>query len=210
LKLDLDACRHWARGLVYPGLDLHTRNRASLCRFWKSGPRDVLDAGSGNGYFAWRAYQSGARVVALNFERDQVEKARAFILGYSKADPGRLCFEQSNLYDLPKRPRFRRDHLLRGARASAPATMMSCVSSIASYGPAADCTSAVRIRGHPRDRAGVQFDHLLELKPMAEQRPVVLSDSRRALPPVVRNRGLPACCRGWRDTDSRMCNLPRP
>jgi SAM-dependent methyltransferase len=80
LKLDFDACRHWARGLVYPGLDLHTRNRASLCRFWKNGPRDVLDAGSGNGYFAWRAYQSGARVVALNFERDQVEKARTFIL----------------------------------------------------------------------------------------------------------------------------------
>jgi SAM-dependent methyltransferase len=105
LKLDFDACRHWARGLVYPGLDLHTRNRASLCRFWKNGPRDVLDAGSGNGYFAWRAYQSGARVVALNFERDQVEKARTFILEYRKADPDRLRFEESNLYDLPKETR---------------------------------------------------------------------------------------------------------
>jgi len=48
------------RDLIYPGLDLHTRNRASLCRFWKTGPRDVLDAGSGNGYFSWLAYQSGA------------------------------------------------------------------------------------------------------------------------------------------------------
>jgi hypothetical protein len=41
------------RDLVYPGLDLHTRNRASLRRFWKTGARDVLDAGSGNGYFSW-------------------------------------------------------------------------------------------------------------------------------------------------------------
>jgi SAM-dependent methyltransferase len=105
LNLDFDPCRHWARSLVYPGLDLHTRNRTSLSCFWKSGPRDVLDAGSGNGYFAWLAYKSGARVVALNFERDQVERARAFILGYLKAHPDRLRFEQRNLYDLPEETR---------------------------------------------------------------------------------------------------------
>ena len=52
------------RHVTYPGLDLHTRNRASLCQFWKTGERDVLDAGSGNGYFSWLAYKSGARVVA--------------------------------------------------------------------------------------------------------------------------------------------------
>jgi SAM-dependent methyltransferase len=91
---------NWLRSLLYPGLDLHTRNRASLRRYWKQGPRDVLDAGSGNGYFAWLAYKSGARVVALNFEREQVDKARAFLLGYRKADPSRLRFEQRNLYEL--------------------------------------------------------------------------------------------------------------
>lgn len=96
----MDAWRHRARGLVYPGLDLHTRNRAALRRFWKSGPRDVLDAGSGNGYFAWLAYRSGARVVAMNVEREQVERARGFILGYLKADPAGLCFEERNLYTL--------------------------------------------------------------------------------------------------------------
>ena len=92
--------RNWLRNLLYPGLDLHTRNRGSLVRYWKSGPRDVLDAGSGNGYFAWLAYRSGARVVAMNFEREQVEKARDFLLGYRKADAKRLRFEQRNLYDL--------------------------------------------------------------------------------------------------------------
>src|SRR5947207_2617220 len=95
----------YARTLIYPGLDLHTRNRASLRRFWKTGPRDVLDAGSGNGYFSWLAYQSGARVVALNFEPDQVEKAKNFLIGYRKADPERLQIEQFNLYDLSQETR---------------------------------------------------------------------------------------------------------
>jgi SAM-dependent methyltransferase len=89
-----------ARDFVYPGLDLHTRNRAALCGFWKAGPRDVLDAGSGNGYFSWLAYRSGAAVLALNFSTNQVEKARAYFLDHRKADPGRLCFERRNLYEL--------------------------------------------------------------------------------------------------------------
>jgi SAM-dependent methyltransferase len=97
--------KQFLRSLVYPGLDLHTRNRASLCRFWKTGARDVLDAGSGNGYFSWLAYQSGARVVAMNFEQSQVEKARDFLNGYRNADPSRLRFEQCNLYDLDKEQR---------------------------------------------------------------------------------------------------------
>src|SRR6202040_2382903 len=92
--------RQAIRSLVYPGLDLHTRNRAALCRFWETGPRDVLDAGSGNGYFAWLAYKSGGRVVAMNFEEAQVQKAKEFLLDYRKADPARLQFEQFNLYNL--------------------------------------------------------------------------------------------------------------
>jgi len=88
------------RRLLYPGLDLHTRNRASLCRFWRTGPRDVLDAGSGNGYFSWLAYRSGARVVALNFDKGQTDKARDFLVGFLRCDPQRLSLEQRNLYDL--------------------------------------------------------------------------------------------------------------
>ncbi len=99
------AFRHRIRNILYPGLDLHTRNRASLCRFWNTGPRDVLDAGSGNGYFSWLAYQSGARVVAMNYEQEQVEKARNFLVDYRRADPARLRFEQCNLYDLTRETR---------------------------------------------------------------------------------------------------------
>ena len=97
--------KHFLRGLIYPGLDVHLRNRASLSRFWKTGSRDVLDAGSGNGYFSWLAYQSGARVVAFNYEAGQVKKATDFLLGYRRADSQRLRFEQRNLYDLPKEER---------------------------------------------------------------------------------------------------------
>lgn len=88
------------RNIVYPGLDLHVRNRASLSRYWKIGSRDVLDAGSGNGYFSWLAYRSGANVIALNFEDDQVDKAQEFLVSFRKANPERLHFEQYNLYDL--------------------------------------------------------------------------------------------------------------
>jgi cyclopropane fatty-acyl-phospholipid synthase-like methyltransferase len=47
----------------------------------------MLDAGSGNGYFSWLAYQSGANVFALNFDGEQVKKAREFLLGYRQAIP---------------------------------------------------------------------------------------------------------------------------
>ena len=92
--------RDYLRDLVYPGVDLHVRNRASLAQFWRKGPRDVLDAGSGNGYFSWLSYKSGARVLALNFNGKELQKARDFLVGHRKADPERLRFEHYNLYDL--------------------------------------------------------------------------------------------------------------
>jgi SAM-dependent methyltransferase len=101
----VNAIRYRIRDLLYPGLDLHTRNRASLCRFWQTGPRDVLDAGSGNGYFSWLAYQTGARVVAMNYEEDQLEKARDYLIEHRRADPTRLQFERCNLYDLTRETR---------------------------------------------------------------------------------------------------------
>jgi SAM-dependent methyltransferase len=92
--------RSFLRRLIYPGLDIHLRNRVALCSFWRKGERDFLDAGSGNGYFSWLAYLSGASVVAFNFEQEQVDKARDFLVRYRAADPARLRFEQRNLYDL--------------------------------------------------------------------------------------------------------------
>lgn len=93
------------RSLVYPGLDLHTYNRVQLCKYWKKGPRDVLDAGSGNGFFSWLAYRDGARVTGLNINRDQFNKARDYFINYKKLDPARIRFELASLYDLEKETR---------------------------------------------------------------------------------------------------------
>ena len=101
----LTRSKNWLRTMIYPGLDLHTRNRASLCVFWKTGRRDVLDAGSGNGYFSWLAYQSGARVLAVSFDKEQLEKARGFLVQYRGADEARLEFAKFNLNDLPSMDR---------------------------------------------------------------------------------------------------------
>lgn len=90
----------YLRNIVYPGLDLHLRARETLTQFWRRGNRRVLDAGSGNGYFSWLAYQSGATVLALNFEAGQISKARDFLVGFRKADPAKLEFRQFDLYDL--------------------------------------------------------------------------------------------------------------
>lgn len=76
-----------------------------LRRFWKTGTRDVLDAGSGNGYFSWLAYRSGANVVAMNVDQKQVIKAHEFLIGYRNANPARLRFERRNLYDLSSETR---------------------------------------------------------------------------------------------------------
>ncbi len=105
LRPKLQRVRDFLRRLLYPGLDIHARNRAALIQFWRTGQRDVLDAGSGNGYFSWLAYRSGARVVGMSFDRDQVEKARAFLVGYRGADPARLQFEQRDLYELSSEDR---------------------------------------------------------------------------------------------------------
>jgi SAM-dependent methyltransferase len=96
----MKAFKNILRGLVYPGLDLHVAARRSLLRFWKTGRRRVLDAGSGNGYFSWLAYRTGADVLALNCEQAQVEKARDFLNCHRKADPKRLEFREFNLYNL--------------------------------------------------------------------------------------------------------------
>src|SRR6202008_2937321 len=42
----------------------------------------------------------------INFEEQQVEKARNFLIEYKNADPSRMHFEQRNLYDLNRETRM--------------------------------------------------------------------------------------------------------
>lgn len=90
--------RQFGRRLLFPGFDVHTRSRAALCSYWRSGPRRVLDAGCGNGYFSYLAWKSGADVDAVSFEAHSVAKAKSF---FSKQiETGRLRFLHRNLYEL--------------------------------------------------------------------------------------------------------------
>src|SRR2546423_14598039 len=70
--------RDYVRRLLMPGLDLFTRRRVRLKQHWKSGSRQVLDAGSGNGWFFYLAVRSGAKVTAVSALSEEVEKGRAF------------------------------------------------------------------------------------------------------------------------------------
>lgn len=63
--MSLQYLKNALRNLIYPGLDIHVRNRALFCRFWKSGLVDVLSAGSGNNYLFRLKYRSVASVPFL-------------------------------------------------------------------------------------------------------------------------------------------------
>ncbi len=85
-----------------PGTDIFTRRRTSIERHWKQGQRDVLDAGFGNGWFAYRSYRTGASVTAVAIHPELIVKARAFYNDYLKISEDRMRFLQMNLYDIDK------------------------------------------------------------------------------------------------------------
>jgi len=91
------ALRNRVRLALMPGFDLCTRRRVILARYWRSGPRQVLDAGVGNGWFAYLAYQSGAAVLAVGNDEGQVAKARAFYNGWMGIPESRLRFQLLDL-----------------------------------------------------------------------------------------------------------------
>jgi SAM-dependent methyltransferase len=80
-----------------PGFDLFTRRRVSLTRYWRAGPRRVLDAGVGNGWFSYLAYRSGASVLAVGNVESQVARAQAFYNGWMRIPEDRLRFQLVDL-----------------------------------------------------------------------------------------------------------------
>ena len=94
--------RNLLRFLWLPGTDIFTRRRTSLEKNWKQGPRRVLDAGFGNGWFSYRAYKSGATVTALAIGSDLVRRASALYNGFLGIPENRLLFREMNLYDIAR------------------------------------------------------------------------------------------------------------
>lgn len=92
--------RNLGRKLLMPGFDLCTRRRVKLQRHWLSGKRSFLDAGSGNGWFSYLAYRSGATVTAISATPDEIEKARSFYNGWMAIPEQQLNFQQLNFYQV--------------------------------------------------------------------------------------------------------------
>ena len=83
-----------------PGFDLCTRRRVRLSKYWQRGARRFLDAGSGNGWFSYLAYRSGAVVTGVSVRKGEVEKAQLFYNSRLEAPRERLDFKTLNLYQL--------------------------------------------------------------------------------------------------------------
>jgi SAM-dependent methyltransferase len=90
---------NYFRYLAMPGTDIFTRRRTGLEKHWLRGGRKVLDAGFGNGWFAYRAYKSGATVTALAIGPELVRKATALYNRFLQIPEDRLMFREMNLYD---------------------------------------------------------------------------------------------------------------
>ena len=90
------------RYLWMPGSDIFTRRRMALEYHWMNGPRDVLDAGFGNGWFAYRAHQTGARVLAVSNQAALVAKARRLYNDFLNVPEKELRFDNMDLYDVSR------------------------------------------------------------------------------------------------------------
>ena len=101
----LQTMRRKAKQLLFPGINLHARDRyRKLPR--KFGPeiatgRDVLDAGCGNGMLSFRAWQRGATVLGVSIKQKEVDGCRAMFNRDRRISENRLRFENVNLYTLP-------------------------------------------------------------------------------------------------------------
>ncbi len=90
--------RNSAKRLLWPGLDLHTRDRRRALRpLIREGHTKVLDAGCGNGYLALEAARKGAAVVAVSNDEEQIARNREY---FSYLGVTNVRFEHLNLYDV--------------------------------------------------------------------------------------------------------------
>lgn len=94
-----------ARRLLFPGINLHTRDRYRQLPL-KFGPeigvgKRVLDAGCGNGMLSYRAWLRGAHVLGVSIKQKEVDGCRATFNRDRQIPEDRLRFENVNLYALP-------------------------------------------------------------------------------------------------------------
>lgn len=89
-----------AKRFLFPGLDIATRKRMKLCKYFKRGDISTLDAGCGNGAFSYRAYRLGNRVLGVNIDPDQVRRCNEF-RDFLGLDVSRCQFRVYDIYGIP-------------------------------------------------------------------------------------------------------------
>lgn len=95
--------RMWVKALVYPGADLNIRERGRvLLRHLAPQPGlRMLDAGCGNGYFSFLAYQQGLEVLGISRDEDEVVRCE-MLRRFRGVAETRLRFRTMSLYELDK------------------------------------------------------------------------------------------------------------
>lgn len=97
--------RCWAKWTFFPGTNLHARLRYRRLpiHFGESdrkSKRRVLDAGSGNGMLAYKAWAKGNQVLAVSIKSAEVAGCRNLFNQYLEIDQNELEFRECNLYAL--------------------------------------------------------------------------------------------------------------
>src|SRR5215510_3434069 len=91
-----------AKRVLYPGLDLHARERyRKLPRYLREGDLRTLDAGCGNGFLSYAAYQKGNRVLGVSFDPVTNSRTREFF-AFLGLDSNRIEIRDMNLYELDR------------------------------------------------------------------------------------------------------------
>jgi len=85
--------------LLFPGLNVGTRKRMKFCRYLLQGNVTTLDAGCGNGAFAYYAYKLGNRVLGVNIDAEQVKRCEEY-RDFLRIDHLRCQFRVYSIYDL--------------------------------------------------------------------------------------------------------------
>lgn len=101
--------RNWgflaAKRLLFPGIDVATRQRQRFIGHFTSGNVRTLDVGCGNGAFALAAYGLGNSVLGIDLNPENVRRCNEYA-EFLGVDRRRCRFEVANVYDLDSSERF--------------------------------------------------------------------------------------------------------
>jgi len=88
-----------AKRALFPGIDVALRERMRFARHLRRGPVTTLDVGCGNGAFSIAAYRAGNRVLGIDHDPGNVERASEYA-DFLRLDRSRIRFERQDAYEL--------------------------------------------------------------------------------------------------------------